>query len=159
MPRIELDHHFAVPLPRGFDYITDPANWPDYWPGLIRLDPATRWREPGDRARLTLRLLGRPVELDMTLRRFEPRRLVEYTSVQRGLPDARHERHFTAAGDGFGLRIVVELDRRAGLRGVLDRIVVRRATARALRQTVANLERRLVSGASQDDSTQRAAHR
>lgn len=146
MPRIELDHHFAVPLARGFDYITAPGNWPEYWPGLIRLDPGSRWREPGDRARLTLRLLGRPVELDMTLRRFEPRRLVEYTSVQRGLPDARHERHFTASGDGFDFRIIVELDGRPGLRGVLDRIVVRRATARVLRQTVANLERRFASG-------------
>ena len=145
-PRIELEHRFTVPLGRGYDYITDTRNWPDYWPRLIRLDPASRWSAPGDRARLVLRLLGRPVELAMTLRRMEPYRFVEYTSEQRGLPDARHERIFTEEGDGFRFRLVVELERRPGVRGVLDRIVVRRATARALRETVANLERRFASG-------------
>jgi uncharacterized protein YndB with AHSA1/START domain len=141
--RIELGRRFDVPLRSGFDYITDPANWPEYWPGFVGLDAGSRWREPGDRARLVLRLLGRPVELDMTLTRLEPYRLVEYTSLQRGLPPARHERHFVADGDGFRYRLVVELAPRPGMRGVLDRILVARATARALRQTLDNLQRRL----------------
>jgi hypothetical protein len=147
-PRIELEHDFAVPLQSGFDYITDTRNWAEYWPGLIRLEGTPRWREPGDRARLVLRLLGRAVELDMTLTRFEPYRLVEYTSVQRGLPRARHERHFAATGAGFRFRLMVEFEQRPGLRGAFDRIVVARATARAMRQTVANLDRRLTGPAS-----------
>ena len=88
--RIELETRFDVSLHTGFDFITDPANWPRYWPGLIPIEPNSRWHEPGDQARLVLRLLGRPVELEMTLRQFAPYRLVEYTSVQRGLPDAHH---------------------------------------------------------------------
>jgi hypothetical protein len=39
-----------------------------------------------------MRLLGRTVELEMTLRTFDPYRLIAYTSVQAGLPDVRHER-------------------------------------------------------------------
>jgi hypothetical protein len=35
---------------------------------------------------------------------LSPYRLVEYTSTQRGLPDARHERHFARAGGGLHYR-------------------------------------------------------
>jgi Polyketide cyclase / dehydrase and lipid transport len=146
MTRIEVETRFDVSLEGGFDYITNMDNWPQYWPGLVRIEPDSRWREPGDRARLVLRLLGRPVELEMNLRQFVPHRLVEYTSVQRGLPDARHERHFEEADGGLGYRIVVSYEPRAGWRGILDRVVVRRAIERAMRQTIANLERSFSDG-------------
>jgi uncharacterized protein YndB with AHSA1/START domain len=146
MTRIEVKTRFDVSLEDGFDYITNMDNWPRYWPGLVRIEPDSRWREPGDRARLVLRLLGREVELEMTLRRFVPYRLVEYTSVQRGLPDAHHERHFEEADGGLDYRIVVSYEPRAGWRGVLDRVVVQRAIERAMRETIANLERSFSDG-------------
>lgn len=140
--RIELDRRFDVSLRDGFHYITDPSNWAQYWPGLVALDAGSRWREPGDRARLTLRLLGRRTELRMTLVRLEPYHLVEYTSVQAGLPDARHLRYFVDAGNaGFDYRLAVELEPRPGIRGAFDRTVARAGTARAMRQTLRNLER------------------
>lgn len=95
--RIEVERRFEVSVREGFDYITEPANWPAYWPRFVRLDPRVALARPGDRARLTLRMLGRDVELDMTLARREPCRVVEYTSEQRGLPAARHWRHFDEA--------------------------------------------------------------
>jgi hypothetical protein len=140
--RIAISSRFAFPLREGYDYITDPERWPEYWPNVIRLAPGSRWSEPGDTARLTLRLLGRPTELEMTLSRIVPYRLIEYTSVQRGLPAASHERHFDEDRAGFGYRIVVELEPRTGLRRPFDRVVVSRAVERAARQTVGNLERR-----------------
>ena len=139
---IELARRFSVPLREGFDYITDPNNWPQYWPDLVRIEPGLRWREPGDRARLVLRLLGRPVQLEMTLARFAPYSAVEYTSVQPGLPDARHERHFEDADGDLAYRIVVSYQPRPGWRSVFDRLLVRRAIARAARKTLANLDRR-----------------
>jgi hypothetical protein len=141
--RIEHTHRFATPLPVGFAYITDIANWPAYWPGLIRVEPGSRWAVAGDLATLVIRLLGRDVELALTLSQLEPNRLVTYTSVQHGLPDARHERHFDAAADGFDYRLVVEYEPRPGLRGLFDRLIVRRAVAGAMRRTVENLEREL----------------
>jgi hypothetical protein len=137
--RIEARQHFPVSLRYGFDYITAVSNWPEYWPRLVRVAPESRWRAPGDRARLVLRLLGRAVELEMTLRRLEPYLLVEYTSLQRGLPEARHERHFAEADGGFDYRLVVELERRSGWRGLFDQALVRPATERAVRETLANL--------------------
>lgn len=141
--RVELTHHFAIPLRNGFDYIVEPRNWPEYWPGLIRVQRGSRWRAPGDRARVTMPLLGRTIELEMTLRTFDPYRLIEYTSVQQGLPDVRHERAFSAVGDGFQYRLAVEFAPRAGLRGAFDRALLRRAAERTMQRTVANLEGRL----------------
>ena len=141
MIRIEHERTFTTPVERGFSIITDVANWPSYWPGLLRVEPESRWREPGDQARLILRLLGREVELAMTLREFVPNRLVAYDSVQAGLPNAYHERHFQPVDDGFAYRIVVEYEPRGGPRGLLDRTVVRRGIARAVRETLLNLER------------------
>ena len=143
--RVELTHHFASPLRDGFDYIIEPRNWPEYWPGPDPRGAGIALAGAGDRARVMMRLLGRAVELEMTLRTFEPCQLVEYTSVQRGLPDARHERAFSAAGDGFDYRLAVEFEPRAGLRGAFDRVVLRRAIERTLQRTVANLDGRLRS--------------
>jgi Polyketide cyclase / dehydrase and lipid transport len=145
MTRIEAEHRFGVALRDGYDYITDQAHWPEYWPGFVRLEPGSRWSEPGDVTRIVVRLLGRAVPLEMTIRRIEPYRLVEYTSVQPGLPAVRHERHFTEAGDGFHYRLVVEYEPRRGLRGPYDRLLVRRAIERAMRRTIANLEATLGS--------------
>ena len=140
--RIRVERRFEVSVREGFDYITEPANWPAYWPRFVRFDPASRWRDRGDRARLTLRMLGRDVELDMTLARREPCRVVEYTSEQRGLPAARHWRHFDEADGDLAYRIVIEYPPRAGWRGVLDRTLVRAAIARTARETMDNHQRR-----------------
>ena len=45
----------------------------------------------------------------------------------------------------FVYRIVVEYEQRGGIRGLYDRLLLRRGVERALRQTVANLDARLSS--------------
>ena len=134
--RVEAERRFPVTVRDGFDYITDQANWPDYWPNLVRIEPGARWGEPGDVTRMVLHVLRREVEMTMTLRRFEPPRLVEYTSTQAGVPDLQHERHFTDAGGELHYRAAVEF----APRGLYDRFIVRRAVKRALNTTLANLD-------------------
>jgi hypothetical protein len=134
--RLEVEHRFAISQRAGFDYITDPDNWPAYWPGFVRIEPGSRWSAPGDVTRIVVRLLGRTVPLEMTLRRFEPPRYVEYTTTQPGMPDARHERVFDDVGGGLRFRIAIEYLPR----GVFDRLIVRRGVLRAMRRTVANLD-------------------
>jgi hypothetical protein len=112
MIRIERERIFQTPIEQGFSTITDITNWPSYWPGLVRVEPESRWRTPGDEARVILRLLRREVELAMTLHEFIPNRLVTYGSIQAGLPDADHERHFRPVDGGFSYRIVIEYEPR-----------------------------------------------
>ena len=149
--QVAISRQFAFPLRRAYDYITDLGRWPEYWPGLIRVEPGARWSQPGDTARLTLKLLGRPTELEMTLQRVVPYQLIEYTSVQRGLPTARHERHFVEDHASFGYRIVVEFEPRTGLRRPFDRVVVARAVERVAGRTVRNLEQRFAELSARDD--------
>ena len=155
--RIEHEHHFEMPVEAGFAFITDMANWPRYWPGFVRIESGSRWSAPGDEARIVVRLLGRNVELRMTLRHFEENQLVEYESTQSGMPDAHHERHFIPANGGFLYRLVVEYEPRSGLRGLYDRLLLRRGVERALRQTVANVDTTLAASASRRRPTENPA--
>lgn len=139
--RVEHSRRLPITVREGFDYITDLGNWHEYWPRLVRVEPGSQWSDPGDRARLVLRLLGRNTEMRMALGRIEPYRLVEYTSEQAGLPDATHVRYFADDGSGqLDYRLSVEFVPRPGLRGLFDRVLVRRAIERAVRETAANLE-------------------
>ena len=140
MVRVEAAHHFAVPVERGFAFITDTANWPTYWPGYVRLEEGSQWGAVGDTARLVTRLLGRERLLTMTITTFEPNRLVAYASTQPGLPDAAHERHFEPDGQGFAYRLVVTWEPRSGIAGLFDRFVLARGVRRAFRDTFAALE-------------------
>jgi uncharacterized protein YndB with AHSA1/START domain len=141
MKRIEAAQHYDVPVERGFAFVTDPGNWPKFWPGYVRLAEGSRWAAPGDVARLTTRLLGRDRELTMTIVSRDPNRLVTYRSTQPGLPDAFHERRFEPDGRGFVYRLVVEYEPRAGLAGVLDRTLLPRGIRRAFRRTFAAIGR------------------
>jgi uncharacterized protein YndB with AHSA1/START domain len=40
--RIEARGRFAVSPREGFDYITDPTNWPQYWPDFVRIEAGSR---------------------------------------------------------------------------------------------------------------------
>lgn len=145
MVRIEASHRFDVPVERGFAFITDTANWPTFWPGYVRLEEGSRWGAAGDTARLATRLLGRERELTMTIRAFEPNRLVRYTSTQPGLPAADHERHFRPDGQGFVYGLAVEYEPRRGVAGVFDRTLLARGIRQAFTRTFDALERQLAA--------------
>jgi uncharacterized protein YndB with AHSA1/START domain len=146
--RIEGARRFDVPVERGFAFITDPANWPSFWPGYVRLEPGSSWGAPGDTARLVTRILGRERELAMRITDLQPNRLMRYESTQPGLPDARHERHFEPDGEGFVYRLVVEYEPRPGAAGLLDRLLLPRGLRRAFESTFDALERELGSRAA-----------
>jgi hypothetical protein len=143
MIRIEAKRIFPGSVDEGFTYITDMKRWPEYWPDFVRIeDPATaRWEKPGDQITIVLRLLFRERALHLWLEHFRQNAWVSYLSHQRGLPDVLHERYFRPVPSGFEYRLAVSFEPRAGLAGVFDRIVLKRAVTRALHKTLANLSR------------------
>jgi hypothetical protein len=130
---------FALPISPGeaFGYVTEMKNWPEYWAGFVRfVGPAdARWRAPGDRVSVLIRLLGRKRVVHMELREFERDRRVVYVSRQQVLPEARHERYFTPAAGGCQYRVVVECERRRGIKGLIDRWIVKPSIERTIRRT------------------------
>lgn len=136
-------HTFDVSVAEAFAYITDTKNWPEYWPGFIRIEKAATagWSTAGDKTTVVIKLLNRERALNMELESFRKNECVTYVSRQRGLPDVRHERHFEAAGDGCRYLLIVEYEPRRGFAGLFDRMLVRSSVERALRKTVENLDR------------------
>ena len=141
--RIEASHYFDVPVERGFAFITATANWSKFWPGFVRIVEGSRWMATGDTARLVTRLLGQERELTMVMTAYHQNRLTTYTSTQRGLPRAYHERHFERDGRGFVYRLVVEYEPQRGVLGVVDRVLLARGVRAALDSTLAALDREL----------------
>jgi hypothetical protein len=143
--RIEASSTFSVDREAGFDYITDPTNWPQFWPDLVDIPDLgrARWQKPGDAMRLRMRLAGRLIDLHMTLDQLDRPALVRYHTAQQGMPDAMHERYFEPAAGGFTYRLVISWAPRAGPAGLFDRTLFRYAAARALRRTLDNLRREL----------------
>lgn len=138
--RVVISRHFGVPAERAYAFITDMRNWSRFFPGFVSLDPESRCSAPGDVASLTTKLFGRERRVQLTFERFEPNRSFAYTSRQEGLPDAHHERTFTADGDGFTFNLSVAYEARPGLRGLVDRVVLTPAIRRLLRRTLDALE-------------------
>jgi hypothetical protein len=143
MVHIEVSQILPVSVAEAFAYITDMKNWPEYWPYFVRVEnpAAARWSNPGDTATVVIKLLNRPRALNMELEAFHKDTRVTYISRQRGLPDVRHERYFTAAPDGCVYRLVVEYEPRPGFAGLFDRLLVKRSVEQAMRRTVRNLDR------------------
>ncbi|MDP9189483.1 MAG: SRPBCC family protein [Actinomycetota bacterium] len=133
---------FPVSPERGFDYITDRRNWPDYIPGCeqVREGPDARW-EPGSPVHVRMAVGGSRPELELRLQEFERGERVRYTTPESGLlPAARHQRLFEPDPAGLRFTIVVEYDARPGPRGLLDRTLVRRGVRRTARKTLENLK-------------------
>ena len=142
MIRVELSRTFPIPVSDAFAFITAPSNWKAFFPHFVRLhDPArAKWDAPGDKVTVAIRILGRTVDVNMTLEEIQRDKRVVYVSRQHGLPDARHERRFTVASEGFDFGLIVAFDPRSGLAGLYDHFLVKPAIARALRTTVENLD-------------------
>src|SRR5438105_11443870 len=128
--RIQTSRHFRVSAERAYGFITDMRNWSTSFPGFVALDSESRWTAVGDVASLTTELFGRKRHVQLTLDRIEPNRVFSYTSRQEGLPDAHHERTFSADSGGFTFHLSVTYEPRPGLQGIADRIVLRSAVRR-----------------------------
>ncbi|MBA3584257.1 MAG: SRPBCC family protein [Gemmatimonadetes bacterium] len=146
MIRVERSQSFPLPVEEGFAYITDTENWHEYWPDFVRLETpgGSSWGAPGDSVTVVVELLGRQTKLMLKLEEFERDALVRYTSYQRGLPSARHERRFRGTATGFDYTVTVSFEPRTGLRGIFDRLLLARAISRALQKTIDNLEARFL---------------
>jgi hypothetical protein len=146
MIRLEEARDFPVAAVEAFDYITDPARWPEYWPDLIAVDtPEASWASPGDQMQLRLMFVGRPVTLRMVMEKMVRPEVVIYDSKQAGLPGMRHERYFEARDDGLHYRLAVSYEPRDGLVQLFDRTIVRAGVRRLLRRTLDNLTRALAA--------------
>ena len=128
------------------------ANWPRY---LARLCPGpspVRGGAPrATRPASSFGFFGREVELRMTLRRASRRTDWSSTRAPRaGCPMRITSDTSLRPNGGLLYRLVVEYEPRAGLRGLYDRLLLRRGVERALRQAVMSIADELPRQAEPD---------
>ena len=140
MTRVEVSCTLPVGIHEGYDFISSPRNWPLYWPGLLQVKQTSDWEQPGDQIVMVQIVLGRPTELTLTLEERLPYERTIYRSTQQGLPDARHERSYQAAGDDLRYTMAIEYQQRSGATGVADRILLPRGVRRTLQESASNLQ-------------------
>ncbi len=145
MARIERSRVFPVSPEVGFDWITKPTNWPEFWPDLVDIPDLeqTRWQEPGDTARLQMRLAGRLTELHMTLDQLSRPSLVRYTPPSRVCPMRRTSDSSSRPPVGSSTRWSSVSSHAPVSGGSSTGQSSGIATSRALRRTLDNLERQL----------------
>jgi Polyketide cyclase / dehydrase and lipid transport len=141
--RVAVTRDLPVSVTEGFDYITNVRNWLAYWPEVIEVpdEEQVAWSEPGDEASVIRRVRGRPTEMRMKLGEFRPYEGVFYRSVQDGLPEFWHERHFDESEGHLRYTLAIAFEPRKGVRGLIDRLFVARVVRRNLIETLDNLER------------------
>jgi len=142
MVRVEVSGGLPVPPSEAFNYVTDMAQWPSFFPGFVRvLNPETaRWSNPGDCVTVISHLFGRENHLHMQLEEFTAGERVRFVLRQRALPVAHHERHFIERAEGCECRFITTYASRPGLTGFLDRSVVKRGIRRALRHAMRRIQ-------------------
>jgi hypothetical protein len=74
MIHVEAVNTFPGSASEVFGYITDLANWAEYWPGFVRIEDEqnARWGQPGDKLTLVFELLNRDRTLHMELEQPAP---------------------------------------------------------------------------------------
>jgi hypothetical protein len=138
---VDLTHAFPVSVGDAVAYITDTRNWKAFLPNFVRLHDPTRIKRDTlvDKVTVVIRLPSRDVQVSTMLGKYEQDSRVPDVSRQKGLPDAKHERHFKAVPEGFAFRPVGVFETRSGLAALVERFVERAAPG-AVRKSMEGLE-------------------
>jgi hypothetical protein len=120
---------------RAFGFVSDPGNWPEFFPGIRSTDASPGWGRPGGRGRMVTSFLGRAVASDLEVTEWDPPRAFRYVARHHGRPDLDNHRVFEPAGPGTRLVGTTRIPVRPGPRGLVDRVslrVLRRMYGRAM---------------------------
>ena len=112
-----------LPLDEAFDFVSDPENWPLFFPGVRAVDKDDDWGRVGGHARLTTVILGRALSMQLVLTEWDPPRMFRYTVSQGDAPgNDDNRRVFRAIPGGTRLSGTTEIPARPGPAGLLDRL-------------------------------------
>ncbi len=129
MSRAQVAYGALLPVPQewAFAFVSDPRQWPLFFPTMESGEPLDGWGSPGGRARMRVRFLGRLRTLELELLEWDAPRSFRYLASRPGWPPLDHARVFVPEDGGTRLRASTVLHPRPGVRGVLDRVQLRLA--------------------------------
>ena len=136
MGTVRMRAHVEAPIEAVFDYAVDFNHTPEWNVNVIEMEPAAPLAEVGDTFAGTMKMLGRTYKGQGTVTEFERPRLIAFTSTS---PEGGHQdwtSHFTPAGSGTDVDVVVDYDVPMSLLGtVVDKLFIERTVQRSLDQS------------------------
>jgi uncharacterized protein YndB with AHSA1/START domain len=140
MSTVELDRTYPIDRKLLFDHLTDPTIWPSYYNGMIEVEATSRFAEPGDTVVARYRLLGRVVDVHVTLLELSSPERIRLRADATGLPPVEHDWRYHESADGTRVEVSMtslEVDSWFGRK--LDRFVLARQMEKDLRRSLDNV--------------------
>ncbi len=139
-----ISYGAVVPLPpdEAFAFVSEPSNWPAFFPSVRSVSKEQGWEAVGGRASMASDFLGRTVAAELEMTVWDPPREFRYLMRQVGGPPLDNRRVFEPVPGGTRLRGSTEGTMRLGPRGLIDRVRVQ-----ALRRIYAEAMKRLPEAA------------
>jgi uncharacterized protein YndB with AHSA1/START domain len=141
MPTATMTREYPIDRKALFDHVTDPATWPSFYSGLTDVDVPDRFDEPGHRATLRYRVLGRIVDVESELLEYDPPNRFRTRAQTPGLPPVEHDWHYEDTDGGTKVTVTLtshEVD--SWLGRTLDRFVLPRQLEKDLERSLDNVE-------------------
>jgi uncharacterized protein YndB with AHSA1/START domain len=139
MGKARMHAHVEAPIEAVFDYAVDLRHAPEWNVNVIDMTVDAPMAKVGDRFTGTMKFLGRAYKGEGHITEFERPRLLAFTSTS---PEGGHQdwtTHFTPAGKGTDIEVVVDYEVPMGLLGAItDKLFIERTVQRGLDQSKDN---------------------
>jgi coenzyme Q-binding protein COQ10 len=136
MGTVRMHAHVEAPIESVFDYAVDFRHAAEWNVTVVKMDTEAPLTKVGDRFTGTMKLLGKTYTGQGQVSEFDRPRLLAFTSTS---PEGGHQNwtsHFSPAGTGTDVDVVVDYEVPKSLLGAIaDRLFIERWVQRSLDQS------------------------
>jgi uncharacterized protein YndB with AHSA1/START domain len=119
--------------------LSDASRWPDWYPGMVKIDVAAPFPEPGGKVVFKVKSAGASMQITETVLEYQPASL--QLLQMDGALSGRARWELTPDGDGTCLTTTFDYKLPGGVFGKLaDAVIVRRMNDKTLKQALSNFK-------------------
>jgi uncharacterized protein YndB with AHSA1/START domain len=119
--------------------LSDAGRWPDWYPGMSRVDITARYPEAGGKVAFKVKSAGLSVPITETVLDYQPGKLQLFQ--MEGMLSGRARWELTPEGDGTRLTTTFDYSLSGGVLGkIADALIARRLNARGLQAGLRNFK-------------------
>jgi hypothetical protein len=154
MATITMTRQYPIERDRLYAHLTEPTNWPSYYHGMITATPGGAFTEPGDEVSVRHRLLGRSIDVEVTLLELDAPSRFRTRAKGTGLPPVEHVWDYADSDGGTSVTVTGEMEETTTWLGrAIDRHVLPRQLERDVARTLDNLDELIAYGLDAAESS------
>ena len=125
--------------PETMSLLSDASRWPDWYPGLTKIDIAAPFPQPGGTVAFDVKSAGMSNRLTETVLDYQPDKLL--LMEMEGMLSGRARWEVTPDGDGTRVTTTFDYALPGGVVGkLLDALIVKRMNGKSLQTALENLQ-------------------